>query len=378
MSAGRAAAVTKLHTAAKLLRALPTAFAPVDRGLVVYDSYAGAYNDHPKAVYDRLRGSDRLHATWVSLLDEPADTRRVRPDSPQHIAALNRASFVVSNSHLPRYYSKRRETTFVQTWHGTPLKRIGFDLEESNADGLYSTYLRDLERDVARWDLLLSSSPFMTETLRRAFRYDGPVLECGSPRNDRLVTATRRTRSQARESLGVAEGQQVLLYAPTFRDDGSDTWFAATVQALLRGLPDSWTVVYRSHPNHRPPEQPFGPRLVDGNAVADINDLFLGSDCLVTDYSSVMFDYLLTGNPVFLFCPDLAKYEQSLRGFYLDIEHDAPGVLTHTHEELMEALASHRPEPADQQRLVQTYAPWDDGRAAARVAEEMLRRSQPA
>lgn len=363
---------------ARAAAALVTRAAPSrPRDLAVFSSFGGRYSDHPRAVFAEYLRRGEHACTWVAEGSPPRGADGVAPRTPAHARALDAARVLVTNTHLPRWYRPRSRTLILQTWHGTPLKRIGFDLPR--AGGRYDRYLRHLEREVADWDLLLSSSPYMTTILRRAFHYDGEVLEAGSPRNDRLVRATDEERDGLRRGLAADPDQRLLLYAPTFRDDGSVAWFSRTVEALSRALPPEWTILYRSHPNHRPPDVGASHRVRDMTGVPDIVDLLVAADALVTDYSSSMFDFPLTGRPVHRYVPDLAAYRDEMRGFYLDLEEVPGGPVISSLDDLVARVTDAPPEPPGEQleELRRTFAPWDDGHASARVAARLLDRAAP-
>ena len=358
----------KGRAAFRTLVAAPALLAPLEDELVVYSSFDGRYDDHPRALYEAR--SDHP-AVWVSTDSALISSRRVRPQTVAHRATLNRAGCVVTNSPLPDHYRKRSGAKVIQTWHGTPLKRIGFDIAELNFDGKYSHYLDTLAHDVSHWDVLLSTSPFTTSILRSAFRYEGVIIEAGSPRNDRLLTSTDCDVRQARARMGIGNDEKVLLYAPTFRDDGHDTVIDEAIQQLVAQLPLDWRLLSRLHPSRHSRPRALNPRVIDGNTVDDVADLFLVSDALVTDYSSVMFDYLLTGKPIYLYCPDLARYQSVNRGLYLDIEAEAPGLLVTRLADLVDAVVSNTQDAAKSKAMRARFAPWDDGLASRRVVERV-------
>lgn len=355
-----------------------TRVAPARReGLVVYSSFAGRYSDHPRAIFaEHVRRTQHRYA-WVADGSWPDCPAGVAPRTPAHVRALDAARAVVTNTHLPRWYRPRPGTLVLQAWHGTPLKRIGFDLPRRG--GRFDRYLRHLEREVADWDVLLSSSPYVTEVLRAAFRYEGRVLESGSPRNDRLVRPAPGERRWLRRRLGATDDERLLLYAPTFRDDGSVEWFRRTVDSLVRALPPQWRVLYRSHPNHPVPGVEAQHRVLDVSGVPDIVDLFVAADALVTDYSSSMFDFPLTGRRVYRHVPDLAAYRDELRGFYLDMEDVPVGPVVSSVDELASLVAGNPVDlpPEELADFRDRFAPWDDGHASARVVSELLERVAP-
>jgi len=363
------------------LRQLPQALGPVLEDTVLFDSWRGEFSDNPRAISEELhaRGPELKHV-WVL---DPARAGKVpdwvdpvAPGSARHLSMLGRARYLVANRTAPGFHRKRGGTTFLQTWHGTPLKKIGFETRRD--DSRRSRQARaTLERNVPNWDLLLSPNRFSTPILRRAFRFDGEILETGYPRNDLLVAPqAEEIRARTRARLGIADGQRAVLYAPTFRDAAPFS-LEPEVQQLARDLGDDHVVLLRTHildadqlsAGH---ETPFR----DVSRYPDNRELYLAADVLVTDYSSLMCDFAVTRKPILLFTPDLAHYRDELRGFYVDLEAEAPGPLLGTAAELksavedLDAVAARSSDAYA--RFVERFCPLDDGHASARVADALL------
>jgi CDP-glycerol glycerophosphotransferase len=287
------------------------------------------------------------------------------------MAALGRARHVVTNVGMPGYYRKPRGTSYLQTWHGTALKRIAFDIGDPKFAG-DRRFLTRLERDVARWDALVSPSRFMTEILRRAFRYDGRVLETGYPRNDLLTSPEAPTRRRAvRDSLGLSDSTSVVLYVPTWRDVPTFD-LELDVAALGQRFGGDHMFLVRTHPSAQLRSRyPLQPWAIDVAAYPDIRELYLAADVLVTDYSSAMFDFAVTRKPMLFFTYDLTEYRDETRGFYFDFEADAPGPLLATTDEVAAALddidaVAARYAPA-YDAFFERFCALEDGAATERV-----------
>ena len=357
------------------------------REAVLYDVFEGkSYSDSPRAVHQELvrRGSELEHL-WVVRDDRmipPAGASAVVYESPEWYEALARSRYIVGNTHLPSWIERREGQVIVQTWHGTPLKRIGFDFDN---DWFSDTaYLEALEREGKQWSLLVSPNSFSTPILKRAFHYEGEILASGYPRNDVLLADDREKHAeQVRRALGLPEGKKVVLYAPTWREDrvrhngGHQLDLRIDLEQARAALGDDHVLLIRPHAHVVEPVPGEGDGFVwDVGSYPDIQDLYLISDVLITDYSSVMFDYAITGRPILFFTYDLEHYRDALRGFYFDFEATAPGPLLHTSGELVEALRDITP-------VVERYAPayaafreafcdLDDGAASVRVVDRML------
>ena len=225
---------------------------------------------------------------------------------------------------------------------------------------------------------MISPSPFCSEHFRSAFRFDGRFLEVGYPRNDLLLDADRgpKVRAEVRAALGLTDGDRVVLYAPTWREyvgvrDPKPLYLDA--EALVRAVPDA-VVLVRGHYNATGQADVFRdePRIHDVTRYPDIADLYLAADVLVTDYSSVMFDFALTDKPQVLLVPDLDQYRDVERGFYLDLEDAAPGPMVTTTDEVATALLGADGHGARRAAFRERFCPWDDGRASARTVDWLL------
>src|SRR5699024_3141759 len=256
---------------------------------------------------------------------------------------LARARVWVNNQNFPTYLTKRKGTTYVQTWHGTPLKKMLHDIE--NVMGRNDTYLERVTNSVNRWDYLLSPSSYASETFRSAFQYKGPIIEKGYPRNDVFYKQNIKERSEDIKSrLRLPRDKKVILYAPTFRDNQTSkkNKFMFQVQMDLekmqQELSDEYIILLRMHLviNNKLSIPKWQKGFVKNvSNYPDMQELLLISDILITDYSSVMFDYANTKRPILYFTYDLETYRDMVRGFYIDFEKEAPGPFVRTTDEII-------------------------------------------
>jgi CDP-glycerol glycerophosphotransferase len=360
------------------------------RDSVLFVSWKGKQcGDNPLGIAAELRrrGDDREHLWVVNdwSVPVPAGGTGVLRGTREYFDALARCAWIVSNDDMQLPFRKRDGQFYLQTWHGTLLKRIGFDIE--NPQFISGTaYFDHLARDVAQWDLLLSPNPFSTPLMRRAFRYEGEIGELGYPRNDVLRRPdAEAVASSVRARLGLPPGKRVVLYVPTWRDNqvyanGRRYRFdmRLDLEQAYAALGDDYVFLIRGH-HQMADDVPAAMRpgfAVNVTAYPDISELYLVSDVLVTDYSSAMFDYAVTGRPMLFFTYDLADYRDNLRGFYLDFEAEVPGPLLATSEEVCAALADIESVTGSYQaryeRFVSRFCPLDDGKAAARVCDRVF------
>ena len=365
------------------------------RDAVLFSCFNGRqFSDSPKAIHQELlrRGAD-LEQLWVvndAQVELPESLQAVRLNGKEWQEAVTTSKYIVTNHRLGDWFQRNPDQVVLQTWHGTPLKKIGRDVKEVHfayAPGMKQA-LQSKEKvsgpAVPEWSHLLSPNPFSTEIFRRAFAFKGEMLEVGYPRNDLLHSPDADVVARSvRERLGIPEGKKVVLYAPTWRDDQYYSRgrykhdMRLDLDRARAALGDDHVLLVRLHSNvvDGVPEDPDG-FVRDMSLYPDITELYLISDLMVSDYSSVMFDYANTGRPMLFFTYDLADYRDRLRGFYFDFEADAPGPLVETSDELIEAIrdvasatAGHK-ERYDQ--FVDRFCPLDDGQAAARTVDRVF------
>lgn len=360
------------------------------RASAVFECDRGAhYGDSPRYLYERLIAREHgLRVFWVNnttlRLDDP-HTRKIARYSPTYYWQLSRARYWVNNVNFAPELAKPAGTRFLQTWHGTPLKRMQHDVPNmlSREEG----YQERAARLTSYWDLLLSASPYATRCFRSAFRFGGSIAELGYPRNDLFFWPDADERARLiRARLGLADDpRQIILYAPTFRDDARTGvhWtqlLELDVQRLAAEFGDTHVLVIRFHQLVRASladVQLSRPDFLrDASKYPDIGELLLVSDVLITDYSSVFFDYAALRRPILFYTYDLENYRDRLRGFYLDFEAEAPGPLLRTNDEVAAALRSLDEVRARYAGVLEsfatTYAPRDDGGASDRVLDAFL------
>lgn len=281
--------------------------------------------------------------------------------------ARGAARLLVVNDWLRRRFARKPGQTVLQTWHGTPLKRLAL-----HRRGFDPRRMAAVVKESRRWDVLLAQNAYSERILRKAYAFFGkPIWVEGYPRNDVLTTGDP---ASVRAELGIRDDERVLLYAPTWRDDRAEMVDFVDPEQLAEQA--DAVVLVRGHSRTlRPGRDRSGARVIDVTGYPETGRLLLVADALVTDYSSVMFDFSVTGKPMYFLVPDLEHYRGQLRGFYFDLAERAPGPMVTSQAELVAALGDSEL-PA---RFAERYAAWrrqfnarDDGRAAERVVSRIL------
>jgi CDP-glycerol glycerophosphotransferase len=357
------------------------------RDAVVFTSYRGRqYSDNPRAIHEELvRRNAPLDHYWV-VRDQacrvPGSATALREGSREHYELMARARYFVANDHFPDWFTRRDDQVCVQTWHGTPLKRMGLDMATMRR--ATKRYRARWSRQVANWQYVLSPNRFSTPVLRRSYAIEGELLELGYPRADALAGTDRDALSERlRARLGLPAGKRVVLYAPTYRDQAVDRDgryrldVPIDLERLRAAVGDDTVIMFRKHHRIIDPAPATADGFVrDVSSFPDGIELLLAADALITDYSSLMVDFANTGRPILFFTYDLEAYERQIRGLNLDLAEIAPGPLLHTTDELAAALRDLDGVQAEYARRYDAFAAefceLDDGCAAARVVDRIF------
>ena len=328
-----------------------SALTPIQKNRVVFSSYGGrGYSDSPKAICEVLRQSgEDMDLVWLCKDEDavktlPEGVRAVPSTGLKKIRAMASAKVWVDNS---RKYdaNKKKSQIYMQTWHGFALKKIEQDAERV----LEHSYVEAAKHDSAQCDVIVSGSGFMTKLFRESFWYSGAVMNTGTPRNDIFYTDHAILHAKVCKVLGLPEDRKLALYAPTFRDDHSVDAYRLDASMVRRKCEENfkgeWTVLIRLHPNVAAQSAELfsydGDRLVNATDYPDMQELLCAAGLLITDYSSSMFDYALTGKPVVRFATDIEAYQKD-RDFYFPLD-QLPFPLARSNEELEKILTDLQP-----------------------------------
>lgn len=360
---------------------------PIKKDLVFFESFLGKnYSDNPKYIYEyMLKEKMNYKYVWSTREEKniPGNPKQVRRFSLKYFYYLARAKYWVSNSRLPKYLDKREGNIYLQTWHGTPLKTLVFDIKDIySADPNYKNNFYIQSR---RWDYLNSPNQYSSDIFRSAFKFEKRMLEYGYPRNDILYNKnTVQDIEQIKAALNIPTDKKIILYAPTWRDDEffSRGNYKFTLKLELdkmqAELSDEYIVLLRTHYHiaNRLDVSDYKGFVYDFSLYDDIAELYLVSDMLITDYSSVFFDYANLKRPILFYTYDLEKYRDKLRGFYFDIEKEVPGPLLMDTDEVINSIKNIG-EVTEQYNdkyniFYNKYCNWEDGTASKKTVQEVF------
>ena len=363
---------------------------PMVQNWVLFESFFGkSYSDSPKYIYEYLYDNAPSKNKFIWVINKkgtkiPFRHKKVKRFSIRYFYYLARCGYMVFNSRQPAWVVKREGNIFLQTWHGTPLKRLVFDIDDISS--ATPKYKQEVYKQSRAWDYLIAANGFSSETFKRCFLFENTMLDTGYPRNDILHSPDRdQIAAIIKNRLGIPKDKKTILYAPTWRDDefyakGQYKFeLQLNLDMMKQELGDEYVLLLRTHY--------FIADSLDVSHLSgfaynlskydDISELYLISDILITDYSSVFFDFANLKRPMLFFTYDLEKYRDVLRGFYIDIEKEVPGPLVYTSEEVVESIKdidSIREKYQDRyEEFYNRFCGWEDGQASKKVVESVLR-----
>lgn len=373
----------------------------VDDRKIIFSCFSGRqYSDSPKAIYEVMLTDPRFETyKFVWAFSRPQDhsdipalqdarTTIVKTNSPSFLEELYSAKYWVLNYKTTPTYLKHDEQVFVQCWHGTPLKRLGRDIAvegnaATNLKKIHKSYLDESKK----FDYFISPSRYATEKFISSFGLDvlnkeDIVLEVGYPRNDALSHCSLQRVNEIKRSLGIDSDKQVILYCPTFRDNqyragvGHTYSLAVNLLRLKEELSDRFVILMRLHYliSNKLDMSQFAGFVFDVSKYDDVNDLYMASDLLITDYSSVFFDYAILRKPVLFYMYDLDLYRSQLRDFYIDLD-DLPGEIVCTESDLIDRLKMPDLPSIDAEkydRFINRFCYLDDGNASRRTIDRIF------
>ncbi|GEP18648.1 CDP-glycerol glycerophosphotransferase family protein [Pediococcus argentinicus] len=372
---------------------------PVQEDQTLFESFNGnGFTDNPRAIYEELINSNpnlngklfwgakgsvinQLQTTYPSI-------NFVKRWSLKWIWLSATANYWIFNSRMPTWWKKNAKTKYVQTWHGTPLKHLALDMDEVEIPGQSAKdYKTEFKSEAHRWDYLIAPNQYSKDIFESAFDYHGSFLETGYPRNDFLVqnnNQSKRTEIVKQLFGSKYDEKRFIMYAPTWREDDAISTgkyhfqMPFNINNLVEQLPEDVVLLIRPHyliADQIDVSEFNGRVLVD--AQTDINQLYEISDAMITDYSSVMFDYAILNRPILFYAYDLEHYRDQLRGFYFDYFTELPSDYVTKESELLKQIntvVENGFKIVDLQRMERfraKFASWENGTASRQVLKRI-------
>jgi CDP-glycerol glycerophosphotransferase (TagB/SpsB family) len=360
---------------------------PFSENSFLFECFKGKMvNDSPFAIYKKLLLKyPEAEFTWVvssldhpmsSVLNQNRNTSVVSYGSDEYFRAYALSKFWIVNCRISPKIAKRAGQILVQCWHGTPLKKIGLDIQSDGNKKVSKASLRASYSSESRLiDFFISPSPYASKCFRSGFGLKSDqILEVGYPRNDELLlrSSDKQLIERIKKSFDIPSDKTVILYAPTWRDDSFSPHSATHVfrnplleEGFINKFGEDCYFLYRTHYFTDPNDAPS--RFIDVSKYNNINNLFLISDLLITDYSSVFFDYALLDKPILFFMYDREEYESNIRGVYFSDDNCFPGTISTCLGDLAGRINEALNEKTDLKRFNNIFNPYEDGCSTERV-----------
>lgn len=368
-------------------------FLPVLPNLYLFESqYGGRFDDNPKAIYDYLeKENDPANKLFWSIryrdrkIVENEKVKVLYRFSIRWLYYMARANFWIVNARMPQWLKKREGTKYVQTWHGTPLKKLALDMDTFSMPGSdLKTYKANFLAETQKWDYLIAPNQYSKDIFKSCFAFEKTFIESGYPRNDVLYQKNnKKDINEIKKRLDLPLDKKVILYAPTWRDDyyiskGKYKFHIPfNIDKLIEILDNQAVFIFRAHylVADSLSEIADKPNMYNFSKNEDISDLYLVSDLLITDYSSVFFDYANLKRPMLFYAYDYEHYRDKLRGFYFNLAEDTPGPFVTTEFSFYEEISKY----IDNKNFVnyQTkikefnmrYCQWENGEASSKLID---------
>ncbi|MBC9825901.1 CDP-glycerol glycerophosphotransferase family protein [Carnobacterium inhibens] len=375
-------------------------FLPIIPNTFIFESQSGGkYDDNPKAIYDYLKkqNNSSYQMFWsIRYRDrhiiEDKNIKVLYRFSIRWLYYMARAEFWVINARIPAWIPKRKETTYVQTWHGTPLKKLALDMDTIGMPGAnLENYKQNFLKETLKWDYLIAPNQYSKDIFKSCFDFKKQFIDSGYPRNDVLYQKNNSEDiKKLKKKLNLPLDKKIILYAPTWRDDyyiskGQYRFkIPFDIEKVRELMGEDVVFVFRAHYLVAESLDEIGNQkdIYNFSVKEDISELYLVSDLLITDYSSVFFDYANLKKPMLFYAYDYEHYRDNLRGFYFDIENDSPGPFVTLEEDFYNYL----------EEFIQTgkfsdygirldlfytkYCSWEKGNASEQVMKQVLSNKQ--
>ena len=366
-------------------------FYKMDDKTILFESFYGNnYSCSPKAIYEYMLTDERFKDfTFVWAFKNPSKysfnerTILVKSNSRKYYKYLSKSKYWIVNLLINNGVKKKKNQIYVQCWHGTPLKKLRYDIEKDNILNTISEVRKRNDLDAIKFDYFISPSRFCTEKFTSAFNLkklnkENIFIEKGYPRNDYLFNYKKNDIKKIKKELNIPLNKKVILYAPTFRDNqinekGYTYKVSINFENLKKEISDEYIILFRAHyfVANQFDFKKYEGFVYNVSEYEDINELYIISDILITDYSSVFFDFANLKRPILFYMYDLYEYKNNLRDFYIDLK-ELPGPIIETEKKLIKEIKNINKYKTKYEKFNQKYNYLDDGNSSKRVVEEIF------
>lgn len=352
---------------------------PVRAKQVFFESNLGKqYTGNPRYIYEEMLGRfPDFEYVWCYSGDKdiPGNPKIVNRGTAEYYKNLATSGLVINNTTFPIWFL-RNDTFYLQTWHGTPLKKLHWDVSVRRSNTTPAFFAKS-----TGWNALLSPNHYSTLKFSSCFRFGGDILETGYPANDIFSQPDRyaRVREEIRSKLGANEDQKLVLYAPTWRDGTHLGNFMfkfdlmLDLDTALENTPENYIYLIRAHHMSEASQledsltEAQRKRVIDVSGWDDAIELMCAADILITDYSSIVYDWACSKKPMVYYVPDFEEYETKLRGMYYDMNALNAGPITSDMKQLCKALTDDLQHNCIDQEFWNMFCSINDGNATSRV-----------
>lgn len=375
-------------------------FTKIDNKMIIFYCFNGkSFTDSPKAIYLYMKNAPEFKEykfVWsfkepekYKFLEENENTIVIKHGSKKFEQYLAKAKYWITNNRAYDHLYPKKQQIYVQCWHGTPLKRLGCDIQKTdNALNTLKELKNKWHKEAKKVTYVISPSKFTSEKLCSALdlkkvKKENCIIEQGYPRNDFLYNYTDEDVKKIKEKIGIDNiNKKIILYAPTFRDNQHQSGVGYTYKTevdfdkLQKELQDEYVILFRAHyfvANSFDFEKYKG-FIYNVSDIDDVNETYIVSDILITDYSSVFFDYANLKRPMLFYMYDFEQYKDEMRGFYIDLN-ELPGEITKTENELIQAIKNTKNFEYNEKykQFNEKFNYLDDGQASKRTVKQIMK-----
>ncbi len=369
----------------------------IDNKSIMFESYNGRnVSCTPKRLLQLIREDENFlnYKKYIVVRDiekykeiySDKNTSLIKFNSKEYYEIVAKSKYIITNSRLPKYINIKKEQVYVQCWHGTPLKRLGADIIQTGRNGIEKPKdtAKSFEHEGNRINYFVSPSKYASDKFITAFRLDklgkqNCIAETGYPRNDFLINFKKEDVKTLKNKFGIDKNKRIILYAPTWRDneytseDGYIYNIAFDLDRLYKKFGKEYQILLRTHYfiSNSINYDKYKGFVIDVSKADDINEIYVISDMLITDYSSVFFDFATLKRPIVFYMYDKEEYANDIRGFYLDLD-ELPGVIIDNQKDLEDVIENSKIDEEKQKAFINKFCYLDDGKAGQRLIKQVF------